>query len=76
MFVAVGEEPPVVLAGAFEELRALGTGETSLEIEKEEVVTNHTSEEKGSHNVQGVALLEQVEALFVPAEDVEVGAVR
>lgn len=72
--VAVGEESAVVLAGALEELRALGAGEAPFKIEKEEVVTNHASEEKGSQSVQGGALLQQTEALFVPGEDVEVGA--
>ncbi|XDO63720.1 hypothetical protein HEP84_55020 [Streptomyces sp. RLB1-33] len=37
-------------------------------------MTNHASEEKGSQSVQGGALLQQTEALFVPGEDVEVGA--
>jgi hypothetical protein len=33
-----------------EEIRALGTGEPSVEIEKEEVVADHASEKERSHS--------------------------
>lgn len=74
--VAVREEPTIVLASTFEELRAFGTGEASVKMEKEEVVADHAGEEEGSHDVQGAALHQRGEGLLISGKDVKVGAAR